>query len=108
MPCETAAGWCRESAVMAVDVSHQVMGYETFPVTGGYRVREHAALVDGIGVGHHEDHLVSAAFRHRLIGHGGHGSVCAQKARLQAGAEPAFIGVGVAMEQVNHRIAAVV
>jgi hypothetical protein len=104
---ETASGGRGHGAVMAVDVSYQIARDVSFPVAGCGGIGKHAALIDGVGVRHHEDHLACAVFSDGLVGYRGQGRVRGQESGLDTGSEPSFIGVGVAVEQVDDRVAPV-
>ena len=49
-----------DGAVMRVDVGDEIVRDEILKVAGGHRTRIHGAVVDGLRVGQHDDHLFGA------------------------------------------------
>ena len=99
VPGQSAALHLGDRPVVPVDVGHQILRDEAFPIARGRRRRVHAALVPRVRVGHHDDHLARAG-RERLVDDLGYAD------EMLDAAEPAIIIVGVAVKEIHHRIAA--
>ncbi len=100
MSGQTPARGARQRAVVPVDILHQVVRDERFPVSGGRRARVHAALVLREGIRHHHDQLA------RAFGIGAIDRTLDIDEMLPVQTEPTRIGVGEAMQKVKHGIAA--
>ena len=99
MAGQAPAGARGQRAVMAVHVAHEIVGDVAFPVTGGDRVGVHAPAVGVHAVRHHQDHFPRRTGAEHALG---------DQVQLAAGrAEVAEVRVGVAVEQVDDRVATV-
>jgi hypothetical protein len=99
MSGEAAALGSRERAVVTVDVRNELTSDKGFPIAGGDRAAVEAPSITGIGIWHHQDHLV----RHPFVQSRFHDRRHIHKTRDQA--EPPVVAIGEPVQDVEHRIA---
>ena len=92
---EAAAGAIGNRAVMRIDVGDDIVPDEFLEVAGSDGARVHRAVVDGFGIGQDDDHLVRAQRERAFDG-----------LRYMNLVRPLLGADGVAVQRVDHRIAA--
>ena len=94
---QTAAHAVGDRAVMAIDVGDEILRDEALPIARGHRVRIHAALVQRERIGRDDDQLAEALGGGKPVGAFG---------KLGEAAGEGVVASAVAMQQIDHRIAA--
>ena len=82
--------------VVCVDIRHDVARNEGFEISGRHRTRVHRSVVQGLGVGQHDDQLARAACERALDGLGYVDLL-----------RPLFRADGITMKRIHDRIAPV-
>ena len=66
MPRQTSAVTIGNGAVMAVNIDHEVARNVTLPISRGWRIGIHAAVVQGVRVRVHQNHFADGSRVHHL------------------------------------------